>query len=702
MGSFNFAMTFCSFSHATQSAGKRGFVTRKMHHVPTAYVLLLVMSSHFILLSFSLPEDSDNRKDNLHFVAGHEFVSGKSVEYLPDPIFYDTYIPILFKIPVPRHTEIALKLIWGDVQSCSKTKTGNLCPIAYHLFKVIKRLGDDMGFWKPFYINHTATRKESQKRRAGFEVICNEIGPHFFRSYTSQAQLDGYVKAIRACSRFGSTLPYHKPNESWVVDKAVYYRMLESYKDEYFDHLPQQGKVDWAITMNTYGAVHGLLLTNHVMESVRLATALRICQSGLIPETFVSMDMLRQQLKSVPKSLGRWNYQLVYNNLEEDIEEYYKLPLADCSFSDEYSFIIRILVPVKRSELYHRLVEITTIPFLEKLSNTSGMPERLCSLKLPASKLRLIETSTGLLLDTQCEPNQLCKTSEVSTVFENDACTLAVLTDNRQLITTTCKFFCFTVDASALPLIRRINSDTYILVGSSDTKIHINCFNKPSDLIPISMKNMGALRIKLACNCHLLYSNFVSYRPREPCGAKTVVEHILPYHWYTHKLNSTLDKYEHPIENDIIEGVANITSTNDSLIIPPPNNSGQELTEKYEIEDEQIEKSVAKQEEELGNEFRSKPQPRIVYQRVHEMSGGLVVQLCILWILVVVLAATTFVLGYHVYKLKKWRELQAYKDTRIVYSIPKTPDENKINGIRTASGGTRVAWDAFYDLFTVH
>lgn len=636
------------------------------------------LSLVLLLGALSFSEETEN--SNPYYHPNPEFVSGRNVENLSDPIFYDTYVPIIYKIPMPKHTDSALRLIWGNVKSCIKSKTEKLCPIAHHLFQVVKKLGDDMGFWKPYYLNHTASKQESLKKRTGFEVVCNEIGPHFFRSYTSKAQLDNYGTALRACSRIANKVQVHVPPGNWVVDKAVYYKMLESYKKTYFDQLPPH--VDWAITLNTYTSVHGLLLTNHVMESVRLASAHRICQSGLIPQTFISMEMLTEALQGASRNLARWNYQLVYTNLLQDIEEYYKLPLADCTFSDDYTFIIRILAPIKRMDITHKLIQINAIPFLEKLSNNSGIPERLCRLKFGTSKLTLIESNTGLLLDTRCEPNQLCKTSEISTVFENDACTTSLLTDNRQLITNTCKFSCFSVDSVALPLIQRISPDTYVLVGNSTTPIYINCFDKPKEMIPIRMKNVGALRVKLACNCHILYSNHVSYRPRDPCTGKTTVEHILPYHWYNEQLNTTLEKYEKDIT---VPGKVNGSSDSDSTTDSSPvvNNDDESNSNKTapeftaDVQDDQIEKSVEEQEEQLEQNFL--PKHKVVVRKVvPATSDGLVVQLSILWTLVIILGVSTLFLAYHVRKLSKWRQMQAYKDTRILYKIPETPDENKV------------------------
>lgn len=634
--------------------------------------MLVIFLLHLTPASFSKQE-----KSNLHFHPEHKFVSGKTMEYLSSPIFYDTYFPIIYKIPIPRHTDNALRLLWGDVESCTKeSSTGKLCPIAYHLFDVVKRLADDMGFWKPYYANHTAAKSESFKKRTGFEVICNEIQPHFFRSYTSKAQVEAYMTVLRACSRIAQKLKLHVSSENWVVDKSIYYKMLESFKAKYFSMLPQKGEVDWAVTLNTYTSVHGLLLTNHVLESVRLASALRICQAGMIPETFISMSLLKEALQNMTESTHSFlGYQLVYSNLDQQIEEYYKLPLADCTFTDEYTMIIRILAPVKRSKVDHQLVEINTIPFLEELSNASGIPVRLCRLRLPASKLTLIETSTGLLLDTKCEPNQLCKTSEVSTIFENDACTSSLLLDDdRGLITDNCKFSCFPIDPIALPLIRRISSDVYIVVGDSNTTVHLNCFDNPKEMIPIPLKNVGALRIKLACNCHLLYSDHVIYRPRDPCSGKTTIEHILPYHWNTKTLNITLEKYEREAET---------SSTTNSIIDignSGTNNSIDEPMSTGDVKGDQIDKSIETQQEDLGNKFQQ-PVKQSEAEEIHcdKVSGvpaSFLVQICLLWILVTLLGTVTVFLLYHVRKLTKWRELQAYKETRVLYQIPKTPDEN--------------------------
>lgn len=81
------------------------------------------------------------------------FVSGTHAEYLEDPIFYDSYLPLVFQFQVPKHMENAMKVMWSHATVCNASDSrydGKLCPVVHHLHKIVANLSSDMGFWKDF------------------------------------------------------------------------------------------------------------------------------------------------------------------------------------------------------------------------------------------------------------------------------------------------------------------------------------------------------------------------------------------------------------------------------------------------------------------------------------------------------------------------------------------------------------------------
>jgi hypothetical protein len=594
------------------------------------------------------------------------FVSGTFAEYLPDPIFYDTFLPLLYEFPMPKHMENALKLLWDHATVCNASDSrydGKLCPVVHHLHKVVANLSQDMGFWKDFL---PESFPQSDISSSSVKVIphCDEIAPHFSNYYSTEDQLHAYLKYLEKCP-FGQNMEVISQPHTWIMDKQIYYTMMERFYSEFYRSLPGQGNIDWVVTLNSYTAIQGVLLANNYMESNRLKTAFMTCQNGRIPESFIKTTMLQEALKSLKAKVYSKHFKFLWEK-DGDLSMYYKLPLTDCVFVDDYKLVVRVLIPVKVTDVDAKLLQLKTFPFVERfLGNTKSSPVekseitdqssgkiKLCMLST-LSNMKVVETNSGLLFETNCKPNELCKSSELDSFLPTDICTSAVAMNNEELIAKHCAIKCFSIDRKSLPIIRRKSSDTFVAVGISEDKIFINCNGQP--LEKFNLKNVGALEIKLPCNCQISYG-YQTFRPSEECSNddSPSVKHILPFQWNKWNIshgdsgkNSTLEIEE----NLILDGLEK-----------------DEEMKQYAYQTEGGDGPIQ------GNNEKNRADKQIYVEPTSgPYSTGFLIQICLLWILVVILVLTNICLVYQMYVLMQWKKVQVYKDTRIVYSVPSSP-----------------------------
>ncbi len=81
------------------------------------------------------------------------FKPGVSADALPDAIHYNKYIPLIFNLKVPEWSSETLKL--NSSFHCSSDMANRinnpLCPVAYHLDRLLAPIGDSMRFSKNIY-----------------------------------------------------------------------------------------------------------------------------------------------------------------------------------------------------------------------------------------------------------------------------------------------------------------------------------------------------------------------------------------------------------------------------------------------------------------------------------------------------------------------------------------------------------------------
>jgi len=561
------------------------------------------------------------------------YESGTEADYLSDPIFYDSYIPLLFEFPVPRHSDKAMKIMWDHASMCNISDSrydGKLCPVVHHLHKIVSNLSHDMGFWKDIYPSDDDIGEPEKNT----QIKCDSISPHFETHFTSKVQLDSYIQSLQRC-QLGQFLQQLSPDTKWLIDKRIYYTMIENFYREFYRHLPSTGSVDWVVTLNSYTALQGILLSNNYMESNRIHNAFASCRENKIPHSFITKAILRKALVDMkPKLVESTNFKYMFHEGNNDILSYFRLPLADCTFSDDNELIVRVLIPVRQSDIEYKLVHLIAYPFLESTSNvsTKGEETRICHLRVK-EKMKLIESSTGLLFQSHCEPYELCQTSEMSSFAQSDACTASIVSHSDEAkIASKCGLKCFPIENSMLPIFRKISSDTFIIVGGSQFKIFLNCNGQPLEML--RLKDEGALKVVLACDCHVSYRGQIFY-PTDPCGSKLEVRHVMPIHW-----------------KNVVKNMSDQDGKFDKLLpVEDPENNEIHADKQVFCEHQQGSAAVAN-------------------------GKGMIAHICVLWILLLALIGFIGLLSYQMYKLVKWKEFQVYKDARIVYNVPESPKLN--------------------------
>lgn len=492
---------------------------------------------------------------------------------------------------------------------------------------------------------------------------CAEITSHFRHTYTSPEHLEEYLDALQGCPLGSHVHPPITPPSNWIIDKQIYYTMVDRFYSEFYRTLPGTGNIDWVVTLNSYVTIQSLLLANNYMESNRVMNAFLQCGQQLIPSSFIKPELLRAAL--ILNKANVYNNHLQYlwdSDSTEEIQSYYKLPIADCTFTKDFKLVIRILIPVKVPDVETRLLQVRTFPFMEKLplkKDNSDVTRshhdeeyalQLCKLQSPGS-IEMIQSNFGLLFENKdnCASGKLCGRNNLNSFLPLDGCISSILSGNESLVKGGCRLGCFPVDERSLPIFQRTSSDTFLAVGTSKNKIFIQCNGQP--LEKLDLVDLGVLEIKLSCNCQISYRSLV-LQPSSPCSREEMpkVRRLLPLHW-----------------NDFLTGRNNETVSLEKIMADEKDNYYHYDVDKHD--QHQFTTTTggsADQHEKTDRQISIQPTQDSV-------STGMIVQISLLWILVVVLIVANAYLFYELHRLLQWKKIQVYKDTRIVYSVPPSP-----------------------------
>lgn len=451
-------------------------------------------------------------------------VEGISILNISPPIFYTSFVPLIYEFKLPRWSEadIAVKWPYGDSNSCTRsekvTNMNNIGCGVVHLYNSILE-------------EFLAKTKILQEPIDSFTQYSNARCIH---NPTSSTTASGIMKQGTYWEILAGNIdcPPNKIDHRNTIavefssfQTTKWNSLLKKFRDSYVSKL-SHFSISSATYANSYSAMQAGVLVDLLQSVGKWERSLDLCQAGVLPRHLVSKKRFTSSLEKIKSQLAHQNMQPSINIGENQL--YYKLPLTDCVFEDERTMILRILIPIKPIGRIFKVVEVMSIPFL-----SSGLDRApaICSLK-DVDGTFIYEEKTGMVRKSGCNPNSLlCPILHPDTFLEKQDCVTSLLrndTENLQI----CKSECFPFDVSSGYIIKRVKSDQFLILGDAmggggqPNFIIVSCAgNLSHELQP---KSIGALEVILSCDCKMVYNN-VQYLPEIPhCGKKFSTRHIVP------------------------------------------------------------------------------------------------------------------------------------------------------------------------------
>jgi hypothetical protein len=289
-------------------------------------------------------------------------------------------------------------------------------------------------------------------------------------------------------------------------------------------------------------------LFNYYVEARRWKDALEECKSRRIPNTLITPTEFLGNLQSISDNYATPNgYSLTIGG--DNVSQYYRGgdDLVDCAFTED-SLIVVVNVPlsnVRRKSL--KKVEILPVPTRE------DMDASLCYLKglMSDKDLIVIEeylsfnlSSTALRRvvvfpeDVECSGSgRLCRIKAASESKKSwpvrRRCAQAILEEDSNS-DEVCGWSCFPSKSFQYPMIRRVASDRFLIVGDPlEKEINVECplYQKMESF---ELPSSGIVELTLPCDC-MLSNGDEEYRARkESCGSE-LIQHPIDYPFYAVK-----------------------------------------------------------------------------------------------------------------------------------------------------------------------
>ncbi|KAL1488598.1 hypothetical protein ABEB36_014402 [Hypothenemus hampei] len=294
-------------------------------------------------------------------------------------------------------------------------------------------------------------------------------------------------------------------------------------------------KSDQQLQAILHTVVHNELMAfKHSITIARLLrkqTILSSCQDHRLPSSIVDPTTLKADLLKLAAVLRESQQELAIPLA--DIFLYYKLPLTECSFTTAKMFLL-LKVPILQAKKRWELFELVTVPFAW-YNQTCSIPHR--PLYLAANTLQTpFTTETRQITGTglhQCKPyhDKLCYVSRFSPeALEGPECAKILFTGGTiQEISQHCPINC---NPSTHMVIAEVLEDTYIVTHPT-APLSIVCGTNTT-VLPAKYNRQGALKVQLACSCHLRAGTEVLIPARFPCRDTrnhAQYTHIIPGIW---------------------------------------------------------------------------------------------------------------------------------------------------------------------------
>lgn len=581
-------------------------------------------------------EHSGNGNLKDHIMPGSH-VLGAFSEDVNTVLFYQSYVPLILKLHIPDWKQENLRLNKSlKCESDDLNEKNHICSVAYHLESLLNPLGQTMRFYKNLLDAPPGDFYEHN-------FSCDRIKPHFLHFSTHAGGLLPYLNELKnRCPLSKEVTITVKNVASGASEHAVMaFEKIKELQDE--SNKGRKGTTEWKFTqMAAYSALQNSYILSQYADSIRWSNAFTSCQAYRLDIGLVTPVMLNDSLTELSRVVhgSGYAFSLPFVN---SLPHYYKIPLADCIVtstptstalaghsndpsSSIANLLVRILVPVVKEGVNHKLVKMNKIPYLRK--DKKG--EKICEIQnFQSEDIFLVDTNetTGVNLivgkvSPYCITSKLCKVPDYTHKQVVDPCVTGIITQNFELTQQHCYFECYSLPGSVMsrdkvfPIFTQIGSNRYAITGINPTALPYTLIQCNGQTVHAFHPNTteGVIFVTLPCNCELI-SGRKTYTSHPPCNEPMAVEHVLELGHHHHH-DTGADNLE-DIVDYIVEKIKpaeyNLTFSAES-----PN---------------QTDDIVSQKAEESTSASHSTPQKVTDEQHVHPVHCGHV----LLWILLITL-----------------------------------------------------------------
>ena len=453
---------------------------------------------------------------------------------LKSPTFYHTFIPVLFRFGLPSittYSSIYAALCVKDIDgtdediipsqaNCTSASVGTqstttkppsvedtACTTLKHLSELFESHEQTHRPWKPL-----PKFQRSGSMNTDLSLIpCDEIIPHFDNFKVSVEEFERYEVRLEECLFGSSVIVIPEPP---VEERSDFEKLLLAAKNS-SSYTIEAGKDDSASgtgspePLDLVVAMQQASISHLQLERAKWFEAFSDCRAKIIPTTLIDYLSLENALDLV-------NETAIANNLKFSVETlhgYYSLPLSDCVLLEETNFLVRVLVPVLKTEENFQLLRPTSIPSVVLRGNLVEICDSLD---------HNVIVSDNSLLEKTCQPSKLCLMDGSERRESIAGHCLAPRIRPFQGTPGKCRSQCYKLSADYLPILRRSDSNKFVVVGTSNTTVQIHC---ESDILgnnhALEFNRTTILEVVLPCGCEIFYN--VTHRAVSPCARGSVI-----------------------------------------------------------------------------------------------------------------------------------------------------------------------------------
>ena len=440
------------------------------------------------------------------------------------PVLYESLSALTFEFTLPEWVP-GKTLMYDqtcDTEDFSQQNPASTytCPIYHHLHKIRDHL-------EPI-IQLSDLKFPPTSSSTPYNIgDCEIITEHFQGVTVTEAELDSYVKQLSRCldGRVIHNLGINTYNQS--VTRLPYALMMTNFVENYFQHIPSEGRTDLAVLLNAVTSYNNLGLTQALAESQRWRNAFFDCKMQNIPTSLITPIIMAKSLSRLNETLNAKQLELALG--PEAVEEYYTEKITDCAFTSR-SLFVRVLLPTRRQSRVWKLVSVRSVPFrLQENGSTF-----ICRVKeFDRPKIFMFDPISKDVVFNICDPakTKFCRVQTDAPAIDDfkKSCASVVLggESRRSKLARFCELHCDPIEDFHTPVFTRVAPDKFLIAGNYDETIVAQVDSQVNIIHPIEK---GALEIILPCRGVLLHEN-LKLTVREPCGKVYRVLQVVPVHW---------------------------------------------------------------------------------------------------------------------------------------------------------------------------